>query len=105
MVSPHRSACGPARQRAVIERPARAGADLNTLEHDRYDAVTIAAVADDEATLRTLLKLGASAKQVTSCYDGRADRRRAPGPRGRGAAAAHRRRAARPCGTTCAGRR
>jgi hypothetical protein len=42
------------------------------LENDRYDAVTIAAVADDEATLRVLLQLGASAKQVTSRYDGTA---------------------------------
>jgi hypothetical protein len=42
------------------------------LENDRYDAVTIAAVADDEETLRVLLELGASAKQVTSRYDGTA---------------------------------
>ncbi len=33
-------------------------------------AVTIAAVADDEATLRLLLSLGASARLVTSRYDG-----------------------------------
>ena len=42
------------------------------MEHDRYDAVTIAAVADDEETLRDLLQLGASAKQVTSRWDGTA---------------------------------
>jgi hypothetical protein len=42
------------------------------LENDRYDAVTIAAVADDEQTLRVLLDLGASAKLITSRYDGTA---------------------------------
>jgi ankyrin repeat protein len=61
-----------ARQHAAIRRLAAAGADLNALEHDRYDAVTIAAVANDEDTLRLLLSLGASAKQVTSRYDGTA---------------------------------
>ena len=61
-----------ARQRAAIEALAKAGADLGALENDRYDAVTIAAVADDEETLRTLLALGASAKLITSRYDGTA---------------------------------
>jgi ankyrin repeat protein len=61
-----------ARQREAIAALARAGADLNAKEHDRYDAVTIAAVANDAATLRLLLQLGASAKQVTSRYDGTA---------------------------------
>ncbi len=60
------------RQREVIRALAKAGADLNKLENDRYDAVTIASVADDEATLKVLLELGASAKQVTSRYDGTA---------------------------------
>ncbi|HEU5194899.1 MAG TPA: ankyrin repeat domain-containing protein, partial [Methylomirabilota bacterium] len=32
-----------ARQRAAIEALAKAGANLSALEHDRYDAVTIAA--------------------------------------------------------------
>lgn len=66
-----------ARQADAIRTLAQAGADLNALENDRYDAVTIAAVtiaavADDEATLRLLLQLGASARQVTSRYDGTA---------------------------------
>jgi len=61
-----------ARQRDAIGLLARAGAALDLLENDRYDAVTIAAVADDEETLRVLLWLGASAKQVTSRYDGTA---------------------------------
>jgi ankyrin repeat protein len=47
-------------------------ADINLMDNDRYDAVTIAAVADDPVTLRLLLKLGASAKQTTSRYDGTA---------------------------------
>jgi hypothetical protein len=61
-----------ARQRAAVEALARAGADLNLLEEDRYDAVTIASVANDEETLQLLLALGASARQVTSRYDGTA---------------------------------
>src|SRR6185295_9926212 len=61
-----------ARQREAIRALARAGANLNALENDRYDAVTIAAVADDEATLSVLLSLGASAANITSRYDGTA---------------------------------
>jgi ankyrin repeat protein len=49
-----------------------AGADPNVLERDRYDIVTIAAVADDVATLETALRLGGSARNVTSRYDGTA---------------------------------
>jgi uncharacterized protein len=61
-----------ARQRTLLPALVRAGAKLDLLENDRYDAVTIAAVADDEETLRTLLALGASAKLTTSRYDGTA---------------------------------
>jgi hypothetical protein len=61
-----------AKQREAIRALAKAGADINLLENDRYDGVTIASVADDEETLRVLLSLGASAKQVTSRYDGTA---------------------------------
>ena len=61
-----------ARQRGAIKALAQAGADLNLLESDRYDAVTIASVADDEETLRVLLQLGAKAGQTTSRYDGTA---------------------------------
>ena len=61
-----------ARQPDAIRALAKAGANLELLENDRYDAVTIAAVADDEETLRTLLALGASAKLTTSVYDGTA---------------------------------
>lgn len=61
-----------ARQREAIRLLAKGGADLDLLEDDRYDAVTIAAVADDAATLSVLLSLGAKAGQTTSRYDGTA---------------------------------
>ena len=61
-----------ARQRSAIRALAKAGANIDLLDKDRYDGVTIASVADDEETLRVLLSLGASAKQVTSRYDGTA---------------------------------
>ena len=49
-----------------------AGANPNALERDRYDIVTIAAVANDLPTLNVALALGASAKNITSRYDGTA---------------------------------
>jgi len=61
-----------ARQRDMIRALAKAGANLELLESDRYDAVTIASVADDEETLKLLLSLGASARLTTSRYDGTA---------------------------------
>lgn len=61
-----------ARQGEAVRALVRAGADTAAFEDGRYDAVTIAAVADDEATLRVLLAEGASAKLVTSRYDGTA---------------------------------
>src|SRR5437899_20884 len=56
----------------VMRALVAAGADPNALENDRYDIVTIAAVANDVATLNIVLSLGASAKNVTSRYDGTA---------------------------------
>lgn len=50
----------------------QAGADPNALERDRYDIVTIAAVANDLPTLKLALELGARASNVTSPYDGTA---------------------------------
>lgn len=61
-----------ARQREAVKLLAKAGAKLDALEDDRYDAVTIASVVDDVQTLALLLSLGASAQQVTSRYDGTA---------------------------------
>jgi ankyrin repeat protein len=61
-----------ARQRGAMKALLKAGADTAAFENGRYDAVTIAAVADDEETLAILLAAGASAKLVTSRYDGTA---------------------------------
>ncbi len=61
-----------AKRREAVRALAQGGAELGALENDRYDAVTIAAVADDEATLALLLQLGASARLTTSRYDGTA---------------------------------
>jgi ankyrin repeat protein len=61
-----------ARKHDAMRALVAAGADPNALENDRYDAVTIAAVADDVETLKVALALGDSAKNVTSRYDGTA---------------------------------
>lgn len=49
-----------------------AGADPDAFEQDRYDIVTIAAVANDLPTLKLALALGCSARNVTSRYAGTA---------------------------------
>ncbi len=56
----------------VVQALARAGADLNSLEYQAYDIVTIASVANDLDMLDTALDLGASAGNITSPYDGTA---------------------------------
>ncbi|MEO8279054.1 MAG: ankyrin repeat domain-containing protein [Ideonella sp.] len=61
-----------ARQRNAVRTLLEVGANPGAFENDRYDAVTIAAVANDEETLRVLLADGASAKLTTSRYDGTA---------------------------------
>ena len=48
------------------------GADPNALEAQKYDIVTIAAVADDVPMLKTALAGGGSAKNITSPYVGTA---------------------------------
>lgn len=48
------------------------GANPNALDIDRYDAVTIAAVANDLPTLKAALDGGVSANNITSRYDGTA---------------------------------
>ena len=60
------------RQQDAMRALVKAGADPNALERDRYDIVTIAAVADDVPTLETALAIGARATSVTSRYDGTA---------------------------------
>lgn len=61
-----------ASQDEALQMLAEAGADLNALEHQAYDIVTIAAVANDVALLDLALRLGASAGNVTSPYNGTA---------------------------------
>jgi len=60
------------KQRDAMKALVDAGADPNALDADRYDMVTIAAVADDPATMEAALKLGNRATNVTSRYDGTA---------------------------------
>jgi ankyrin repeat protein len=50
----------------------RLGADPNKLEIDRYDIITIAAVAGDVPMLKVALEGGGNPKAVTSRYDGTA---------------------------------
>jgi uncharacterized protein len=50
----------------------RLGADPNKLEIDRYDIITIAAVANDVPMLKLALDGGGNPKAVTSRYDGTA---------------------------------
>ena len=56
----------------IVESLAKAGADMNALESRAYDIVTIAAVADDVLLLKLAIAHGASAKNITSPYDGTA---------------------------------
>ncbi len=50
----------------------RRGADPNALDAQRYDIITIAAVADDVLMLQVALEGGANPRNVTSPYDGTA---------------------------------
>ena len=61
-----------ARQHDAMRALAKAGVDPNALESDRYDIVTIAAVAGDVPTLDVALAVGGRATNVTSRYDGTA---------------------------------
>jgi ankyrin repeat protein len=60
------------KQHAAARALLKLGANPNALEIDRYDIVTIAAVANDLEGLKLALEGGASAKNVTSRYDGTA---------------------------------
>ena len=51
---------------------AAAGADVNALDSQLYDAVTIAAVADDPETMSLAISLGNKATNITSRYVGTA---------------------------------
>lgn len=56
----------------IVKLLAEAGADMNALEHQAYDIVTVAAVANDVEMLELALSLGASAGNITSPYEGNA---------------------------------
>ncbi|WP_108883149.1 ankyrin repeat domain-containing protein [Anderseniella sp. Alg231-50] len=56
----------------VVTALAKAGADPNLLENDKYDIITIAAVANDADMVRTAIRAGGNAKNITSIYDGTA---------------------------------
>ena len=60
------------KQHAAARALLKLGADPNRHDADRYDIVTIAAVANDIEMLKIVLEGGASAKTITSRYDGTA---------------------------------
>jgi ankyrin repeat protein len=60
------------KQQAAARALLKLGADPNALEIERYDIVTIAAVANDLEMLKIAIEGGASAKNITSRYDGTA---------------------------------
>jgi ankyrin repeat protein len=60
------------KQRDAARALLRLGADPNRLEIDRYDIITIAAVANDVPMLKIALEGGGNSKAVTSIYDGTA---------------------------------
>ena len=51
---------------------AKSGANLNALENSAYDVVTILSVANNLKLLDLAISLGASAKNITSPYEGTA---------------------------------
>lgn len=63
---------GYAKQHEAARVLLRLGADPNALEIDRYDIVTIAAVANDIPMLALALEGGGNPRNVTSRYDGTA---------------------------------
>ena len=56
----------------IIGVLSNAGANMNALEHQAYDIVTIAAVENDVELLQAALEHGASPANITSPYDGTA---------------------------------
>ena len=59
-------------KRSAVRALLRLGTDANALEAQKYDIVTIAAVANDVATLKLALEGGCRAGNITSPYDGTA---------------------------------
>jgi ankyrin repeat protein len=60
------------KQHGAMRALAAAGADVNALDNQLYDAVTIAAVADDPETMSLAISLGNKATNITSRYVGTA---------------------------------
>jgi uncharacterized protein len=60
------------KQPVAMQALAAGGADVNLLDNQRYDAVTIAAVADDPETMSLAIRLGNRATNITSIYAGTA---------------------------------
>ncbi len=60
------------KQHGAMRELVAGGANPNALDNQRYDMVTIAAVADDAETMSLAISLGNSAANVTSIYDGTA---------------------------------
>ncbi len=48
------------------------GGDIDALEKDRYDVITIAAVKDDVRMVKLAIELGGNPRAITSRYDGTA---------------------------------
>lgn len=63
---------GFASQEQALAALAEGGADLNLLDAELYDVITIAAVANDPEMVSAALALGNRADLVTSVYDGTA---------------------------------
>lgn len=61
-----------ASQDEALRTLAKAGADMNALEHQAYDVVTIAAVANDPELMGLAIELGNAPDLTTSPYDGTA---------------------------------
>ena len=60
------------RHHAAARTLLRLGADVNALERQRYDVITIAAVQNDVEMLKIALSGGGNPRAVTSPYDGTA---------------------------------
>lgn len=61
-----------ASQDEALRALSRAGADMNALDRQAYDVVTIAAVANDPALMSLAIELGSDPGLTTSPYDGTA---------------------------------
>ena len=60
------------KRRTVLAELLKRGTDPNALERDKYDVITIAAVANDAETIKVALKYGARPDNITSIYVGNA---------------------------------